>query len=98
MEGVVMEKKKEPAKKGNRHSTTVYIPRSENQEEYLRAINVAAQLRCGPAKALGKFSEYTNKLFRQDLKALGLMSPEGQINSAEVQKREKEIEEERKRD
>lgn len=60
-------------KKKYRHSTTVYLPR-KNNEFLVRAIKARGEQIFGKAESLGKSSKYIIYLIKKDLIEAGLMT------------------------
>ncbi len=82
-------------KKKYQHSTTVYLPR-KNNEYYARAIKARAKQLFG-LDDTGKGSKYILNLVKKDLASAGLMTKQGEPQMAKLEDLERHLEEESKK-
>ena len=66
-------------KKKYRHSTTVYLPRKDN-DLYVRGITARSRSLYGVADTLGKNSKYIIQLVRKDLREAGILNSAGEFD------------------
>jgi hypothetical protein len=84
-----LEKKKKP-----RHSTTIYLPRKDN-EKIVRAMKLRASEKYGAGHSLGKVSKYVMEdLVFTDLFKEGIIDENGNFIDSELENREKKVLEE----
>jgi hypothetical protein len=80
-------------KKKYRHSTTVYLPRKDN-DSYVRAITARSRELYGVTDTLGKNSKYIIQLVRKDFRERGILNSAGEFDFQKLAEIEAQLKEE----
>lgn len=76
---MIKEKKIEKDKKKYRHSTTVYLPRKDN-EHYVNGITLCSRTLFGVTDTLGKNSKFIIQLVRKYFREVGILNSAGEFD------------------